>query len=124
MQCKNPCPLYPEYRPRKRTSANGHVCFTPESGHVQRNGPCLLRATSGHPRTWAGLFAFSLFYSILCRINAGGDLPPVITVLDMTSAYNCIGRIECHPITFGGLVVIPTGLGHVLVSHLSYRGSA
>jgi hypothetical protein len=27
--------------------ANGHVCFTPESGHVQRTRPCLLWANSG-----------------------------------------------------------------------------
>jgi hypothetical protein len=31
-----------------RTSANRHVRFTPESGHVQRTTGCLLRAKSGH----------------------------------------------------------------------------
>src|SRR5262245_24066640 len=30
------------------TIAIGHVCFTPESGHVQCTGSCLLRAKSGH----------------------------------------------------------------------------
>ena len=29
----------------------GHVCFTPESGHVQCINPCLLRANSGHSET-------------------------------------------------------------------------
>jgi ClpX C4-type zinc finger len=29
-------------------SAKRHVCFTPESGHVQRNYGCPLRANSGH----------------------------------------------------------------------------
>src|SRR5262245_20662586 len=32
----------------KATSARGHVCFTPESGYVQCNGPCLLWANRGH----------------------------------------------------------------------------
>src|SRR5262249_29216129 len=32
----------------KRIPANGHVCFTPESGHVQCNTPCPLWANSGH----------------------------------------------------------------------------
>src|SRR5262249_52485540 len=30
MQCKQPCPLHPQSRPRKRTSANRQVCFTPQ----------------------------------------------------------------------------------------------
>jgi len=29
-------------------SVKGHVCFTPESGHVQCTRPCLLWARSGH----------------------------------------------------------------------------
>src|SRR5262252_9865763 len=39
---------YPQKRQRKRNSANGHVCFTPESGHVRCNSSCLLWAKSGH----------------------------------------------------------------------------
>jgi len=39
---KKLCPLYPQYRPRKRTPANGHVCFTPESGPVRCTSWCLL----------------------------------------------------------------------------------
>jgi len=31
-----------------RHAANGHVCFTPESGHVQCKPSCLLWANSGH----------------------------------------------------------------------------
>jgi hypothetical protein len=46
-QCNVACPLYPQQRPRKRTSANRHACFTPESGHVQRTTSCLLWANSG-----------------------------------------------------------------------------
>src|SRR5262245_7537076 len=48
MRCKKRCPLYPQWRPRKRTSANSHVCFTPESGHVRCNSRCPLWAKSGH----------------------------------------------------------------------------
>ena len=33
-----------------------------------------------------GLLTFSLFYSFLCCINTGGNLPPAITVLDITGA--------------------------------------
>jgi hypothetical protein len=32
----------------KADSRKSHVCFTPESGHVQRNEQCLLWANSGH----------------------------------------------------------------------------
>jgi len=32
-------------------AAQGHVCFTPESGHVRRNYGCPLWANSGH---WVG----------------------------------------------------------------------
>src|SRR5262245_51549194 len=53
MQCNSQCPLYPQERPRKRTSANGHVCFPPESGHVQRTHPCLLWAKSGHRSSYS-----------------------------------------------------------------------
>ena len=35
LRCKKSCPLYPRQRPRKRISAQGHVGFTPESGHVR-----------------------------------------------------------------------------------------
>jgi hypothetical protein len=31
-----------------RHAANGHVCFTPESGHMRCTSRCLLRAKSGH----------------------------------------------------------------------------
>src|SRR5215475_11894042 len=41
------CVPNPQKRPRKQTSANGHVCFTPESGHVRCKSPCLLWAKSG-----------------------------------------------------------------------------
>jgi hypothetical protein len=41
----------PDSDPRKRTSAKGHVRFAPESRHVQRSSPCLLRANSGHSDT-------------------------------------------------------------------------
>src|SRR5262245_55492635 len=34
--------------------ANGHVCFTPESGHVRCTSRCLLRAKSGHPTNYSG----------------------------------------------------------------------
>src|SRR5215471_10840779 len=38
----------PRIATAKATSARGHVCFTPESGHVQCTSPCLLWANSGH----------------------------------------------------------------------------
>src|SRR5262249_18877505 len=37
---------------------NGHVCFTPESGHVRCTGRCLLWANSGH--------------QVHCTIRTGG----------------------------------------------------
>src|SRR4029079_151008 len=61
------------------------------------------------------LFCFPLFYSFLCRINTCGNLLPAITVPDITAADNRVGRSESHPITFGGLVVIPTRLRHEIV---------
>jgi hypothetical protein len=30
-----------------KADLQGHVCFTPESGHLQRTRPCLLWAKSG-----------------------------------------------------------------------------
>ena len=69
-----------------------------------------------------GLLTFSLFYSFLCRINTGGNLPPSITVIDMTRAGNRAARSERHPITFGGLVVIPARLRHGLVCGLFFEG--
>jgi hypothetical protein len=45
---KKRCPLYTQKRPQKRISAQGHVCFTPESGHLQCTSLCLLWAKSGH----------------------------------------------------------------------------
>src|SRR5262249_2747951 len=48
VRCEKACPLCPQQRPRKRTSANRHVCFTPKSGHVQCNYGCPLWANSGH----------------------------------------------------------------------------
>ena len=37
VQCKEARPLYPNSDRESRHAANGHVRFTPESGHVQRN---------------------------------------------------------------------------------------
>ena len=59
---------------------------------------------------------FSLFYSFLSHIYAGGNLPPSITVIDMTRAGNRAARSERHPITFGGPVVIPIRLRHRFLS--------
>ena len=101
------------------------VRFTPKSGRVQCNSACPLCANSGHracepPKnkqaTHRGapnlFFPFSLFYSFLCHINTGGNVPPAVTVLDILVACNRIGRGQRHPITFGGLLVIPTRLRH------------
>jgi hypothetical protein len=66
-------------------------------------------------------FAIALFYSVLCRINTCGNLPPVITVFDMAVARSRASRSPRHPITFGGLVVIPTGLRHSLTLHVCLR---
>jgi hypothetical protein len=71
------------------------------------------------------LILFSLFVLQLpLPHHMCGNLLPVITVFDVTAARNRVGRSERHPITLGGLVVIPTGLRHKLVLHLSYRRSA
>src|SRR5262245_18900358 len=44
---KRSCLLFPQKRPQKRISAQGHVCFTPKSGRVQRSTSCPLWAISG-----------------------------------------------------------------------------
>src|SRR5262249_31944146 len=52
-------------------TANGHVCFTPKSGHVQRNSRCLLRAKSGH----ASIFGVKLEKTRRLRaLSLGRDL--------------------------------------------------
>src|SRR4029079_885087 len=48
MQRTNPCPLYPNSERESGHLPPGHVCFTPESGHVRCNGSCRLWAISGH----------------------------------------------------------------------------
>jgi len=40
------CPLCPIAT--AKADSNGHVCFTPNSRHVQCTSPCLLWANSGH----------------------------------------------------------------------------
>jgi len=47
MQRTNPCPLYPNSDRESGHLPRGHVCFTPESGHVRCNGSCRLWAKSG-----------------------------------------------------------------------------
>src|SRR5262249_167383 len=46
-ECKKASAIYPQSGPRKQTSANRHVCFTPESRRVQRTSECPLWAKSG-----------------------------------------------------------------------------
>ena len=82
------------------------------------------RLKGRQPRQPYLFFCFSLFYSFICRINTCGNLPPAITVFDMTVARNRASRSERHPITFGGPLVIPTGLRHNSILHLSDRRSA
>ena len=48
MQRTNPCPLYPNSDRESGHLPPGHVCFTPESGHVRCNVSCRLWANSGH----------------------------------------------------------------------------
>jgi hypothetical protein len=47
MRRNKSCPLYPRQRPRKRTPAEGHVRFTPGSGHELVHCTCPLWANSG-----------------------------------------------------------------------------
>src|SRR5262245_28776327 len=54
MRCNKSCPLYPQERPKKQTSAKHHVRFTPESGHVRFTRQCLLWAISGHREIYFG----------------------------------------------------------------------
>src|SRR6185312_11191318 len=54
---------------KSRHAANGHVCFPPESGHVQCTSSCLLWAKSGHGRSVVqlpGADAGDLALSIVC----------------------------------------------------------
>src|SRR5262249_6091976 len=41
--------LHPIATAKAKFGKSGHVCFTPESGHVRCNGGCPLWAKSGHP---------------------------------------------------------------------------
>ena len=53
------CPLYPNSDRESGFPAKDHVCFTPESGHVQCTGACPLSAISGHkPLGWKRTFSF------------------------------------------------------------------
>ena len=64
-----PMSALPPKRPRKRISAQGHVCFTPESGHVQCNEGCPLWAKSGH----AHLFDHLVRTRLQCRRHAQAE---------------------------------------------------
>jgi hypothetical protein len=108
-------------RDRVASSSSRHVRYASNSDQILRRSEMTRCANSG--LTPYLFFSFSLFYGFLCRINTCGNLPPVIPVFDMTVACNRVGRSERHPITFGGLLVIPTGLRHNWVLHLSYRRS-
>src|SRR5262245_22358148 len=44
----------------KADTANGHVCFTPKSGHVQCTGACPLWAISGHLQLFDHLVGYLL----------------------------------------------------------------
>ena len=99
LQCKTACPLYPN------------------SGQVQCNSECPLSANGGHAlasrlnkeaANWGGLLTFSLFYSFLCGINTGGNLPPVVTVFEMVGACSRLARSDRLTITLISPVVIPT----------------
>src|SRR6516162_6122068 len=65
----NSCPLWVK---SDMCAAQGHVCFTPESGHVRRNYGCPLWANSGHRnaafRAWAWASAAAYGMSTAIRL--------------------------------------------------------
>jgi len=98
MQCSNACPLYPQKRPRKRTSPRVHVRLTPESGHSSAPKPQHERflnrlvpvrcggATGGRPSTKSdpSQRKIRIFFKLAARSNgyfapaflhAGGRCP-------------------------------------------------
>src|SRR5262249_23146802 len=91
MQCTNSCPLYPQKRPRKQTSANGHVCFTPKSGHVRCTSRCLLWANSGHPGN-LNLPCYSMTSSVRPSNLGGTSMPSDLAVLALTHPRYPVAR--------------------------------
>ena len=90
VQCKGRCPLHPRKRPRKRTSANSHVGFTPESGHVQRSRPCLLWANSG-PMQRSKKERYSITSSARARSVGGIVRPRAFAVVRLRTRSNLVG---------------------------------
>jgi hypothetical protein len=72
---------------------------------VSKSTPVEVDAASGHC-----LFSFTFVSSFICRINRCGNLSPSVAIIYMTIACGRAPRSERHPITFGGPVVVPSGL--------------
>jgi len=65
-------------------SANGHVRFAPESGHVQCTSSCLLWANSGHYTS-----LYSVTSSALARSVGGTVMPSTLAVLRLNQFELC-----------------------------------
>jgi hypothetical protein len=91
---------------KSRHAANGHVRFASESGHVQCTSSCLLRANSGHSRS----------YSITssARVsNVGGTVRcSAFAVLRLMTSSNlvgcCTGRLAGFSLLRSRPVYLPT----------------
>jgi hypothetical protein len=75
------------------------------------------------PASLLALILFSLLYDCVCRIDAFGNLQPIISFVDQSVTRSCVGQCERPPLTFGRPRPIPTGVRHRLVLHLSCRMS-
>src|SRR6186997_345700 len=70
---------------KSRHAANGHVCFPPESGHVQCRSSCRLRANSGHS-------AIHSITSSAATSRFGGTVrPSAFAVLRLIANSNLVG---------------------------------
>ena len=82
-------------------SALGDVRFTPESGHVHRNGPCPLGAKSGHR-------AYSITSSARFCTDCGTVMPSVFAVLRLRSSSILLACCTGKSAGFSPLRIRPT----------------
>ena len=93
MQCTNPCPLCPQWRPRKRIPAKGQVRIAPESGRVRCTSSCPLWANSGRRRRF--LFTRGL-------ANRFGDDPcPIAPFTGLIALLACLVYLLSGPMAVG-----------------------
>src|SRR5262245_43693656 len=81
--------------------AKRHVRFTPESGHVQRNRACLLRANSGHAA------CYSITSSARPISVLGTVMPSALAVLRLMTNANLVACTTGNSAGFSPLRTLP-----------------